>query len=74
MFHPALPLPKAQSRSAVQRASHPLPVRILATLILWARRHRGRAELRGLDDRTLHDIGISREQAAYEGSKPFWRA
>ena len=55
MFHPALSLP--QSQAALRSAAHPLPLRIVATLVLWARRHRGRAELRELDDHILRDIG-----------------
>jgi uncharacterized protein YjiS (DUF1127 family) len=39
---------------------------------LWLRRGRTRKELHGLDDRTLHDIGISRCDASRESTKPFW--
>ncbi|MCB1915551.1 MAG: DUF1127 domain-containing protein [Rhodocyclaceae bacterium] len=45
-----------------------------ATLRLWARRRRGRRELRALDERILRDVGLSRSQADFEGGKPFWRA
>lgn len=43
----------------------------LAGLLL---RRRGRRELLELDERLLRDVGISREQAQREASKPFWRA
>lgn len=39
----------------------------------WAERDRARRELRGLDEATLRDVGISRADADFEGSKPFWR-
>ncbi|MCB1893763.1 DUF1127 domain-containing protein [Accumulibacter sp.] len=47
--------------------------RLGTTLRLWARRRRGRRELRELDEHILRDVGISRAQARFEGSKPFWR-
>ncbi|MCB1929096.1 MAG: DUF1127 domain-containing protein [Rhodocyclaceae bacterium] len=47
--------------------------RLGATLRLWARRRRGRRELRELDEHILRDVGISRGQARFEGGKPFWR-
>lgn len=39
----------------------------------WAERRRQRRALRDLDDRLLHDIGISRAAARDEAAKPFWR-
>lgn len=36
-------------------------------------RHAERQALARMDDRLLADIGISREQALVEVSKPFWR-
>jgi uncharacterized protein YjiS (DUF1127 family) len=44
-----------------------------ATLREWRRRSRERAELAALDDRTLRDIGLTRGDANYLSSKPFWR-
>jgi uncharacterized protein YjiS (DUF1127 family) len=38
------------------------------------RRYRSRRYLALLDETTLRDIGISRSEAEYEASKPFWRA
>lgn len=36
-------------------------------------RHRSRRELLRLSDCMLKDIGISRADAQWEASKPFWR-
>lgn len=38
----------------------------------WRRRARSRRELADLDEMSLADIGVSRSQALYEASKPFW--
>lgn len=38
-----------------------------------AERRRQRRALAQLDDRLLRDIGVSREQAARESARPFWR-
>ena len=47
------------------------------SLIIWivaaATRWRQRRALEELDERMLHDIGISRAQAQTEAAKPFWR-
>jgi uncharacterized protein YjiS (DUF1127 family) len=37
-------------------------------------RRRTRQKLLQLDERLLHDIGITRSQAIEEGSKPFWKS
>ncbi|MCB1956769.1 MAG: DUF1127 domain-containing protein [Rhodocyclaceae bacterium] len=73
MFHPAqaLSLPRAARRSALAR--QPLLLRLAGLVVLWARRHRARAELRVLDPHILRDIGVSRAQADFEADKPFWR-
>jgi uncharacterized protein YjiS (DUF1127 family) len=43
-------------------------------LCLWLyRRRRGRRQLLDLDDRLLHDIGLTREQAEAIVNRPFWR-
>jgi uncharacterized protein YjiS (DUF1127 family) len=44
-----------------------------ARLREWRRRAHGRRELAGLSDLMLHDIGITRGDAEYLASKPFWR-
>lgn len=48
--------------------------RAQAALQRMNRRHRARRTLLELDDHMLDDIGIRREDALREGSKPFWRA
>jgi uncharacterized protein YjiS (DUF1127 family) len=42
-------------------------------LVTWQRRHRDRLHLMALDDRLLHDIGISLADVEREVSKPFWK-
>jgi uncharacterized protein YjiS (DUF1127 family) len=42
-------------------------------LVAWRLRQRERAALFSLSDAELQDIGISRAQADFESSKPFWR-
>jgi uncharacterized protein YjiS (DUF1127 family) len=48
--------------------------RMLTTWRAWRRRARDRAELAGLDDRMLKDIGLTRGDAEFLSNKPFWRA
>jgi len=43
------------------------------TLRMWHSRYRQRQALMHLDDRLLSDIGVSREMARAEASKPFWK-
>jgi uncharacterized protein YjiS (DUF1127 family) len=45
----------------------------LATLREWRRRIHDRTQLASLSDLMLQDIGISRADAQYLASKPFWR-
>ena len=45
----------------------------LATLREWRRRAHSRRQLVGLSDLMLHDIGITRADAEFIASKPFWR-
>jgi uncharacterized protein YjiS (DUF1127 family) len=45
-----------------------------ALLATWRRRLRERRELAAMDERTRHDLGLSRFDAFYEARKPFWRA
>lgn len=45
----------------------------LSTLRQWRQRARQRRELAGLSDLMLHDIGISRGDAEFLASKPFWK-
>jgi len=48
--------------------------RLGRTLRLWRRRLRDRGELAQFDGRMLHDLGLTRADAQFEVSKPFWRA
>jgi uncharacterized protein YjiS (DUF1127 family) len=41
---------------------------------VWSERRRSRAVLARLTDRELADIGISRGQADFEASRPFWES
>lgn len=47
--------------------------RVLAKFVEWRRRSHDRTELASLDDRMLADIGITRADAEFLSSKPFWR-
>lgn len=50
------------------------PIARLRDLVAnWRLRAWERQGLLLLEDRDLRDLGISRGQAAYEASKPFWR-
>ena len=40
---------------------------------LWLARHAERRHLAGLDDHMLRDIGITRQTAAREAERRFWR-
>jgi uncharacterized protein YjiS (DUF1127 family) len=46
---------------------------VVATLRAWRQRLRERDQLARLDDRMLSDIGLTRADAEYLASKPFWR-
>lgn len=45
----------------------------IATLREWRRRAQNRRELATLSDLMLHDIGITRADADFLASKPFWK-
>ena len=49
-------------------------VRFVDSLGEWLRRARSRRMLAQMDDRMLHDIGITRDAALSEHEKPFWRS
>ncbi len=43
-------------------------------LDIWVQRATHRNQLSMLDDRLLHDIGLTRADADKEAKKPFWKA
>ncbi len=47
---------------------------VIDHLVTWQRRHKDRMHLMALDDRLLHDIGISAADVEHEVSKPFWKS
>ena len=62
--------------SAWSRFVHALDASLEAVvdgLVTWQRRHKDRLHLMALDDRLLHDIGISAADVEHEVSKPFWK-
>ncbi len=46
---------------------------LYSTLKIWHQRTIQRRQLAQLQDHILEDIGISKEQALAEASKPFWK-
>ena len=48
--------------------------RMASELRTWRRRSRDRRELAAMSDHSLRDIGLTRYDAVWEASKPFWRA
>ncbi|MDT4849444.1 hypothetical protein FQZ97_835660 [compost metagenome] len=58
---------------SASKANSTLPLRLLATLLLWQRRIMSRRQLARLDARLLADAGISESLRHAELSKPFWR-
>lgn len=65
----ASPLPHISSPTFGWR---PRLARVLARIEAAFRTHRERRLLMALDDRALHDIGLSRADAEGEWSRPFW--
>lgn len=45
----------------------------IALVKTWRRRMQDRQILATMDEQSLRDIGITRYDAFYEASKPFWR-
>lgn len=66
------------SATTVGHMSHASATGLLARLrtayATWRRRAWEREALATLDERDLHDLGLSRAAANYESGKPFWRA
>jgi uncharacterized protein YjiS (DUF1127 family) len=65
-YHPS-------SRSAGV-GSMSLLARAVSTLRLWRKRMREKRALEQLDERDLHDIGVSYSDVYSELRRPFWRA
>jgi uncharacterized protein YjiS (DUF1127 family) len=70
---PKLPFPKRVARRAKTRSVSPLSAKrwIAAAIQLWQEHARSRQQLRELSDHLLKDIGLRRDDVAYEFSKPF---
>ena len=64
-------LPRRRARRA---ALYELGTALGAVVVRWAGRIRDAEELAKLDDRELHDIGLTRAEARIMLDKPFWRA
>jgi len=62
---------QAMERSCGRRMSRLR--RLSAAVGAYRQRRPERAELLGLDGRTLRDLGITRVDALREARKPFWR-
>ncbi|MGI9378143.1 MAG: DUF1127 domain-containing protein [Methyloligellaceae bacterium] len=61
----------APIRQTVKNPRH-LKIAIPCLFEQWYERWRQRADLKQLNYHMLRDIGITREQAQRESSKPFW--
>src|SRR3712207_1295079 len=48
-------------------------IRAVETAARWRQVINERRMLAGLDDRALHDFGVTRAEAIREAEKPFWR-
>lgn len=48
-------------------------VRVASTLRLWSQRSQQRRRLPLLEARDLADLGLSREEVAFEAHKHFWQ-
>jgi hypothetical protein len=59
-------------KEAVPRGLRFRPRQLTAAINTWNERRRQRLRLRELDEWTLKDIGITREEADGEVRKPFW--
>lgn len=46
----------------------------LRSIFIWRERARSRAQLAGLNDRLLRDVGLDRATAARELDKSFWQS
>ncbi len=55
----------------VQKSSETTPLRLLEA---WMQRIDSREKLKTLSDRSLKDIGLTRQEIEKEIRKPFWKA
>lgn len=54
--------------SALERAWHA----VVEQIARWRKLHRERAQLAGLSDDALKDLGLSRADVMEESERPFW--
>jgi len=54
----------------ISRVAETPPIKVVAT---WLHRMDSREKLKVLSDRSLKDIGLTRQQIEREVRKPFWR-
>lgn len=64
-------IPLASDRRVVAAPGRALAA-VAGLLLTWQRRARQRADLAGMSDRMLADIGVTRAEAMHEVAKPFW--
>ena len=64
---------RVQCRNADQRTSASRCIRAVAIWIERSRQRRAIKELARLNSRYLEDIGVSKDEALREASKPFWQ-
>jgi uncharacterized protein YjiS (DUF1127 family) len=62
------------SSRSVDLGGRSLLARAAATLRLWRKRVREKRALERLDERDLHDIGVSYSDVYAELRRPFWRS
>jgi uncharacterized protein YjiS (DUF1127 family) len=67
-----LPHPRG-SLLALTRTQFDRAIRIINIWVDRSRQRRALGEMAGLDDHLLRDIGVARDAALREASKPFWR-
>jgi uncharacterized protein YjiS (DUF1127 family) len=68
-----LPLDAGRRRAGAWATVRRTVRRISEVLLRWHERRRQRGALLELNDHLLRDIGISRDAALGEATKPFWR-
>jgi uncharacterized protein YjiS (DUF1127 family) len=57
----------------IAKAFSSLAERFIEIVREWQQRSRSRRDLMALDERDLWDMHLTRCDASYEASKPFWR-